>query len=54
MVRVGIFLLFLILEEILSAFSPFNMMLAMGLLYTAFYIEVGYLYAHFFKSFVMN
>ena len=33
------------------SFSPLRMMLAVGLLYTAFIMEVGSLYAHFLESF---
>jgi hypothetical protein len=35
-VRVDVFVLFLILEEMLSVFAPFSMMLAMGLSYMFF------------------
>ena len=39
-VRVDIFALFLILEENAFSFSPLNMMLAVGLLYGLYYVEV--------------
>lgn len=47
MVRVDILFFFLILKERLSVFFPFNMILAVGLLYSHYSIEVWSFYIYF-------
>ena len=49
--RVGIFILFLILEEILSTFHHWVWCFCGIVIYNFYYVEVGSLYAHFLETF---